>query len=281
VHCDVDPEAVVGAPVTLSLCGDSGAVAAALVAELAERSVTGSGYRSAEVRHRLRDDGRTIEGNVPRPGFVEPRALLRQLDTWLPTRRNVVPEPAHACGDVLEYLRVTEPRSLVAPLDYQAIGLGLAAAVGMAVAHPDRITVAAVGDGGAAMALGELDTIARSGLPILVLVLNDSAYGAEVRELELRGQPVDDALFPRVDFAAVARAVGTRAATVRTLADLDQVREWIDRPDGPFVLDCWLDPLVPAAWFGAALGPDGYLRLPRPGYRPTAARAVALPAGTS
>jgi acetolactate synthase I/II/III large subunit len=63
---------------------------------------------------------------------------------------------------------------------FQSIGLGLATTVGAAPAPPDRLPVAALGDGGALMSAVELDTVRRLGLPMVVVVYDDEAYGAEV-----------------------------------------------------------------------------------------------------
>ena len=52
---------------------------------------------------------------------------------------------------------------------------------------PDRLTVAALGDGGALMALPELETLGRLGLPLLVVVYDDAAYGAEVHHFRPAG----------------------------------------------------------------------------------------------
>ena len=66
---------------------------------------------------------------------------------------------------------------------------GLGDAIGAAIARPDRLTVAAVGDGGAFMALAELETAARLKLTLLVLIYDDAAYGAEVHHFEPMGTP--------------------------------------------------------------------------------------------
>src|SRR5205085_1208164 len=83
-------------------------------------------------------------------------------------------------------------------------GLGLANAVGAALARPDRLTVAALGDGGAMMGLQELETAARLRLPILFVIYDDAAYGAEVHHFQPMGHPVETVQFPDADFAAIA-----------------------------------------------------------------------------
>jgi thiamine pyrophosphate-dependent acetolactate synthase large subunit-like protein len=140
----------------------------------------------------------------------------------------------------------------VFPQAFQCVGLGLGNAIGAAIARPDRLTVAALGDGGALMALPELETLGRLGLPLLVVVYDDEAYGAEVHHFRALGQPVDAAQFPPTDFAALARAAGCHGLTARALADLDGVREWLRAPDRALVLDAKVDPDLCADWLEEA-----------------------------
>jgi hypothetical protein len=193
VHCDVVATARVSAPVTLRLPGDAADVADALTTVITRRGRAQAGYRTAHVRSVIKAGRGPIKGDLGTPGqFVDPRQVLDWLDQRLPEARTVVPEPSHAAGYALEHLRVHQKRGGISLFDFQSIGLGLAASVGAAVAHPGRITVSVVGDGGALMSLGELETMVRYRLPILVVVLNDAAYGAEARELQLRGLPIAD-----------------------------------------------------------------------------------------
>jgi acetolactate synthase I/II/III large subunit len=150
------------------------------------------------------------------------------------------------------YIDVPDPQGFVFTQAFQSIGLGLASAIGAAVARPDRLTVAALGDGGALMAAGELDTIGRLGLPLLVVVYNDAAYGAEVHHFGPHGEPLDIVTFPDSDFAALGRAAGAEGVTVRRVEDLAAVERWIaDRP-GPMVVDAKVEPTVVAEWLAEA-----------------------------
>ena len=101
------------------------------------------------------------------------------------------------------------------PQAFQCVGLALGNAIGAAIARPDRLTVAALGDGGALLALPELETLGRLGLPMLVVIYDDAAYGAEVHHFRPMGQAVDLAQFPDTDFAALAQAAGCDGLTAR------------------------------------------------------------------
>ncbi len=121
---------------------------------------------------------------------------------------------------------------------YQSIGLGLASAIGSAIARPDRLTVAALGDGGALMGISELETAVRLSLPMVIVVYDDEAYGAEVHHFGPDGYPLDTVRFPAADIAAIARGFGCTAVTVRAPADLGPVREWLESgPTRPIVID--------------------------------------------
>src|SRR3712207_8992827 len=134
----------------------------------------------------------------------------------LPPERTVAIDSGHFMGYPAMYLDVPDQHGFVFAQAFQSIGLGLANAIGAAVARPDRTCVAAVGDGGALMALGELETAARYKLPMVVVIYNDAAYGAEVHHFGPMGHPVELARFPDTDFAALARAAGAEGITVRS-----------------------------------------------------------------
>ena len=136
----------------------------------------------------------------------------------------------------------------VFPQAFQCVGLGLGNAIGAALARPDRLTVAALGDGGALMALPELETLGRLGLRVLVVVYDDAAYGAEVHHFRPQGTAVDLAQFPPTDFAALAEAAGCHGVTATTLDDLEPLHAWAHAPDRPLVLDAKLDPDLCADW---------------------------------
>lgn len=251
VQVDVEPAAI-GAerPVDAGVVADADRAARALTRELDRREHGATGFRSGGLEDRIAG-GRWKEEpyeDESTPGTVDPRTLSIVLDELLPEERTLAVDSGHFMGWPAMYLDVPDPAGFVFNQSYQSVGLGLGAAIGAAVARPDRITVAALGDGGAFMALGELDTAARLGLPLLAVVYNDSAYGAEVHHFGPHGDPVDIVQFPDSDFAALGRAAGCRGVTVRSRDDLSAVADWAGEPDGPLVVDAKVTPDVVAGW---------------------------------
>ena len=136
------------------------------------------------------------------------------------------------------YLSVPDEAAFCFTQAYQSVGLGLASAIGAALAQPDRLPVAALGDGGALMGVSELETVVRLRLPMVIVVYDDEAYGAEVHHFGPDGHPLDTVRFPPADIAAIGRGFGCAGVTVRGPADLAPVREWLAGPrDRPLVID--------------------------------------------
>ncbi len=147
------------------------------------------------------------------------------------------------------FLRVPNARASCLSHSFQSVGLGLASAIGLAIANPDHLAVLGTGDGGFLMSIADLETAVRLKLRLCILVYNDSSYAAEVHLYRRRGYGIDIVQFPDTDFAAIARGYGTRAATVRTLDDLEPVRSWLrEGAPGVFVIDGKINPSLEADW---------------------------------
>ena len=249
---DVDAQAL-GAhhPVDLAVLGDVSATARDLLTELASRVHAPAHWRAEPLRLRIAT-GRWSDLSYVDAGTddrIDPRTLSRLLDDLLPEQRTLVVDSGHFMGWAPMYLRVPRDSGFVFTQGFQSVGLGLATAVGAAIARPDRLTVAAVGDGGLLMSLGELETIARLGLRLLVVVYDDGAYGAEVHHFGPDGHPVDLVQFPEVDLAAVARGAGLESVVVRRAADLRAVSAWLAAGARvPLLVHALVVPTVVAEW---------------------------------
>ncbi|MGC4837907.1 thiamine pyrophosphate-binding protein [Micromonospora vinacea] len=246
VQVDHDPAAFgVNRPVDLTVAGEVSAVAEAVLGRLGDR-FTGSvdgGWRTPELARRIRDHGRwrTVpyqdEGGGA-PAAIDPRTLSAALDDLLPPDRTVVVDSGNFMGYPSMWLDVPDVAGFCFTQAFQSVGLGLASALGAAVARPDRLTVAAVGDGGFVMSATELVTAVRLALPLLVVIYDDAAYGAEVHHFGPDGHPLETVTFPETDLAAIARGYGCDGMTVRTVDDLAPVRRWLAGPrTRPLVID--------------------------------------------
>ncbi|MBO0805207.1 MAG: thiamine pyrophosphate-binding protein, partial [Nocardiopsaceae bacterium] len=216
----------------------------------------GAGYRTAEVAGRLAREGRWRD--VPfepaaEPGRIDPRTLTIALDDLLPARRTVAVDSGNFMGYPSMFLDVPDADGFVFTQAFQSVGLGLATAIGSALARPDRLTVAAAGDGGLLMGASELETAVRLGLDLIVVVYDDEAYGAEVHHFGPGGFDLEHVRFPPADIAEIGRGYGCEAVTVTSPGDLDAVRDWARGPRSrPMVVDAKVTRGEPSWWLEEA-----------------------------
>jgi thiamine pyrophosphate-dependent acetolactate synthase large subunit-like protein len=222
IQVDRDPEALgVNRAIDVGVVGEVGTVArAAAGVVLGGRppAQTGGSVRWRDVSY-VEDSG---------PGRIDPRTLSIALDDLLPRERTLAIDSGNFMGYPSMFMSVPDVHGFVFTQAFQSVGLGLASAIGAAMARPDRLTVAALGDGGFQMSVAELTTVARLGLPMVVVIYNDAAFGAEVHHFGPDGYPLNTVTFPDSDLAAVARGFGCDAVTVRNVADLEPVRKWLE-----------------------------------------------------
>ena len=238
-------------PVQFALLGDAKATAEALLAVLRQNGAAQSGRRNDRTRERIRagDNHHSPYPDESSAQYIDPRTLSKALDDILPKDRVVASDSGHFCGWVPRYLRVPNAKASCLSHSFQSVGLGLASAIGLAIANPGKLAVLGAGDGGFMMSIADLETAIRLGLRMCILVYNDSSYAAEVHYFRRQGYSIDIVQFPETDFAAIARGYGARAATVRTLADLDEVRTWVrEGAPGVFLIDGKINPNLEADW---------------------------------
>lgn len=238
--------------VDVPVLGDVAESARALAAAIKSKS---SDWRTPAVAERIRVGSwrNTPYEDASTTDRIDPRTLSITLDEILPASRAVAVDSGHFMAYPPMYMQVQDADAFVFTQGFQSIGLGLASAMGAAIARPERITVAAVGDGGAAMALPEFETTSRLDLGMVIVIYNDSAYSAEVHHFGPMGEPVESVQFPEMDFAAIGRAVGLEGVTVHSRSDLEMLRDWVGiKPRPSLVLDAKVVPSVVATWLEEA-----------------------------
>ncbi|QCO97976.1 thiamine pyrophosphate-binding protein [Arthrobacter sp. 24S4-2] len=236
VQVDVE-DASLGAnrPISLGVLGDSALTATDALAVLkAAQPAPAEKYRTETNAVTIKQGSRWRDvdtADLSTSTLIDPRVLSRELDSLLPTNRIVSVDSGNFMGYPSQYLAVPDEFGFCFTQAFQAIGLGLYTAIGAAIAQPERVPVLGAGDGGFLMGISELETAVRLKLPLVCIVYNDAAYGAEVHHFA----ELDDSLdlrsvkFPETDIAAIARGFGADGITVRTLDDLEPVKAWVAR----------------------------------------------------
>jgi thiamine pyrophosphate-dependent acetolactate synthase large subunit-like protein len=192
---------------------DAKLTAEALLAELGTTE-TRSKARDPGLTDLLRNSRIDVAGDQVEPGTLNPIIAFEELEKVIPKDYHAVSGTGHQ-SYFHTTLRGYDPARYHHMRDFGAVGFSISHAIGVAAAAGDGKVVLFDGDGSLMMYLGELDTIARHGLKMLIVCANDGAYGAEIHKLRADGLPADGAIHGRPNFEALARGFGLRGATVR------------------------------------------------------------------
>lgn len=255
IHCDRDPAAIGQQHrADIGIVGDALAATEMLLKAALEGPRLDEGFRTQDVGRTIADGLESPHwSDESMPGAVDPRTFLRAFEEALPGDRRYFIDNGHFLSFPCQVLRPRFPGQLVPCLGFGAVGLAVPTAVGAAIGRPDETTVAIVGDGGLLMSMTEMETVARLSPSLVIVVLNDSSYRAEVHHLHRHGLPSDLAEFPRTDFASIARSYGITAITVTDAGELEHLGEHLGAGNRPLVLDVHVNPLVIAEKFQVAL----------------------------
>lgn len=134
------------------------------------------------------------------------------------------------------YLTQRGKRSMIGSFTHGSMANALPQSIGAAVAFPERQVIAVCGDGGLAMLMGELLTIAQYNLPVKIFVADNRSLAFVRWEMELAGYTPVETNLKNPDFADVAKAIGIQAESVDDPANLESaVDRWLSAK-GPALL---------------------------------------------
>jgi thiamine pyrophosphate-dependent acetolactate synthase large subunit-like protein len=250
LQIDVDPKLIHQGRVTAAthLCCDAKAGGEALNASVANRralagdgsaqtGAAGAGYywRSDAIAEEISGSAADSSHQSAEPGLLDPRQVVTVLDDVIPSAWYTVNSSGH-CSCFFAQMKKRPASRFLTIREFGAIGNGLSFAMGVAAAHgaaearEQEPVVLFDGDGSFLMHIQELETIVRHQLNILIVVINDGAYGSEVHKLRAEGLPEQGSVFGRPNFAAIAQSFGLYGETVNELSQLaDVVRQFSKR----------------------------------------------------
>jgi acetolactate synthase-1/2/3 large subunit len=186
-------------------------------------------------------------------GVLSPADVVRALREVAPDDTLLIPDAGNP--GVWSFLwQVTQPNTYIKPVGFGNMGFALPSAIAAAAIDPGRPVLALIGDGSLGMSLGELETLARVGGKVCIVVLNDSSYGNIRQEqvLHFNGRTIG-VDFGTVDFGMVARGMGVDGEVVTSLEVLKSRVAEVLAGSTPAVIDVPIDRDVNAWTF------DGFL----------------------
>lgn len=199
----------------------------------------------------------TLKPQVNAPSRPEMPAGPLTLDTWPQVLGALLPDDAIICdesissGAGLMAATAGAPRHDMLSEMGVAMGFGLPAALGAAIAAPDRPIIVLAGDGSAMYTISALWSHARENLDITTVILKNSSYGIlreewtllkEPGQGDLHDSPLINLTGAPIDFAGLAQSMGVPGAHADTAEEFaTQLRRAISEP-GPHLIET----IVPA-----------------------------------
>ncbi len=206
IHVDIDPS-VLGKNYSpdLAVVSDAARFVAALLPRITPRAV------DDELRQIIRSGQEEAWKSLAastESEHVNPPHLLKALQAAVGGDAIYVTDSGNGTFLAVECLRLERPRSFLAPIDYSCMGFAVPAAIGAALACPQRPVVALAGDGAFLMTGLELLTASQLHVPVLVLVLRDHelAQIAQFQSIALGRKSCSQ--LPDYDLAGICRGVG-------------------------------------------------------------------------
>ncbi len=190
--------------------------------------------------------------DAPVKGIYAPK-LLRDLSAAGPKGMTITCDVGQHQMWVAQHCRFNDPLEHITSGGLGTMGYGLPAAIGVKVARPGATVVCVSGDGSIMMNIQELATIKRYGIDVKIVLLDNSALGLvrQWQEIFFAGNYSEVHLSDNPDFAAVARAFGIQARSIREPEEVTGALEWLLNTESAALLHVAIDslenvwPLVP------------------------------------
>lgn len=140
------------------------------------------------------------------------------------------------------HLKMKRDRRLIGSFNHGSMANAMPQAIGAQFAFPKRQVISLCGDGGLAMLMGDLLTVAQYELPIKLIIFNNSTLGMVKLEMRVAGYEDFGVDVPPVNFAKLADACGIRGLRVERSSDLKDAFVSALRHKGPALLDIVTNP---------------------------------------
>jgi acetolactate synthase-1/2/3 large subunit len=180
---------------------------------------------------------------------LAPQRVMHELGRLFPAETRYLVDAGNSMAWAIHYLHPHDyqPQNshggwLRMTMNFAPMGWAIGGVVGTAAGNPDVPVVCITGDGSMLMSGQEISAAVAEQLTVIYVVLNDAALGMVKHGQRLAGaEPIAFEL-PPTDFAAMARALGAQAYSVRSVTDFAQLdMQAICSRKGPTLIDVHID----------------------------------------
>lgn len=175
---------------------------------------------------------------------MRPERIMKELQQVIADDATIVADASYSSIWITSYLEAKQAgRHHITPRGLAGLGWGYPMAIGAQVARPGARVIAVVGDGGFGHCWAELETAKRMGVPVIVIVLNNSLLGFQKdAELVKFGRYTSAIHFTEVDHTKVAEAANMSSRRVSTIGELQAALKESFASGEPWLLDVMTDP---------------------------------------
>lgn len=226
-----------------ALVGDAKATLAVMIHKIKEKNIKGNAVNGIEVKSAMQElDDSILENAASEDYPIHPIRFIKALEKNLPEKSRIVVEASMASIFSAAYLiQKKQGRVFLSNYANGALGYALPAAVGAAVAHPDETIIAMGGDGSFHFNCGELETYARLGANIKMIVFNNDVFGwikGETKHVYHADFFATD--FGKVDYAGVATAFGVRSYKIGKAENIESTLKEALEYYGPVLIEVYV-----------------------------------------
>jgi pyruvate dehydrogenase (quinone)/pyruvate oxidase len=245
VQIELDPKRVgVRYPVEVGLIGDSKRVLSELLPLLKKN---GSGKFLGAAQKSMREWRELMnERGTRRATPMKPQVVTHELNKLLHDDAIVITDSGTITTWTARHIDIRGEMMFSCSGTLASMACGLPYAIGAAAAFPDRQIVAVIGDGSAAMLMGDFVTLKKYGLNAKIIVIKNNTLGQiKWEQMVFLGNPEYGCELEPIDFLRVADGCGINAVRIEDAARCgDQLRDALAAP-GPCLIEAVVDPYEP------------------------------------
>jgi acetolactate synthase I/II/III large subunit len=244
IQIDIDAESIgKSVPIDIGLVGDARATLEALLDMLTNMSASKKENDWLSALQKTQHDYRnTIEATantkvVGGGSVLNEATVARALNALIPQDAITVIDGGQVMMWGTTFVQPDDPNRILADPGMGHLGFGLPFANAAKLAHPDQPVICITGDGALGCTVQELETAARYGLNIVLIVFNDSHWGMYKPFGEMLENPNFGTKLTKVDFAKVAEGFGCYGQSITSLEALPEAFASALNAGKPAVID--------------------------------------------
>jgi len=232
------------APVDVGVVGDVRATIEAVLPHLQERSDSRHLDRAREHYHKARRDLDELAASRRGKPPIHPQQVAKAISDQATEDAIFTCDVGLPTVWAARYLAMNGKRRLIGSFSHGSMANAMPQAIGAQTAFPGRQVISLSGDGGFTMLMGDFLSIVQLGLPVKIVVFNNSSLGFVAVEQMSSGFLDTDTSLTNPNFAALAEAVGVRGIRLEDPGDADNGVADALAHEGPVLVDAVVSRLV-------------------------------------